>query len=226
MFFPERIINIKPDDKVLEIGPGSTPHERSDVLLEKKYESDREYEAQLGHGEKLVSEKKIVFYEGDVFPFFDKEFDYVICSHVLEHVEDPKLFLQEVFRVSGKGYFEYPLIYYEYLYNFNVHLNFLKFDGKVLHYRKKSETNLDDFRPVQAFFYESLKAGHVKLINDLLPLMMEGFEWRHPFEIKETKNMDELVINAFTMPKPSSVSESSPSTKHLLKQLIRRILPV
>src|SRR5258706_12316663 len=125
MFFPERIKNIKPADNVLEIGPGATPHERSDVLLEKKFDTPEDYESQFGHMEKLVTEKKIVFYKGDMFPFGDKEFDYVICSHVLEHVDNPVKFLSEVFRVGGRGYFDYPLIYYEYLYNFSVHLNLL-----------------------------------------------------------------------------------------------------
>jgi len=126
MFFPQRITKIKESDKVLEIGPGADPHPRSDVLLELEFESQEDYSRQFGHDRKLETKKKILFYDGKSFPFKDKEFDYVICAHVLEHVEDVESFLSELFRVSKRGYVEYPLAYYEYLYNFDVHLNFVK----------------------------------------------------------------------------------------------------
>ena len=42
------------------------------------------------------------------FPYKDKEFDFVICSHVIEHVEDINLFIQELQRISSQGYIELP----------------------------------------------------------------------------------------------------------------------
>src|ERR1035437_5921588 len=149
MFFSEKIKNILPTDRVLEIGPGADPHLRSNVLLEKKFENENEYISQFGKDQKINTDKQIIFYDGGRFPFNDKEFDYIICSHVLEHVPDVPCFLSEIFRVGSKGYLEYPLIYYEYLYNFDVHLNYLKFEGKCLHYMKKNKSHLDEFRPVQ-----------------------------------------------------------------------------
>jgi len=41
-------------------------------------------------------------------PFKDKEFDYVILSHVLEHVPNLIEFVKEVERVSKAGYIELP----------------------------------------------------------------------------------------------------------------------
>ena len=41
-------------------------------------------------------------------PFEDKEFDFVIASHVMEHVEDVDFFIKELERVSIKGYIELP----------------------------------------------------------------------------------------------------------------------
>ena len=43
MFFQDRIKNILPTDRVLEIGPGADPHPRSNVLLEKKFGTEEEY---------------------------------------------------------------------------------------------------------------------------------------------------------------------------------------
>ncbi|MDC1095816.1 methyltransferase domain-containing protein [Pelagibacteraceae bacterium] len=41
-------------------------------------------------------------------PFKDKEFDYVILSHVLEHVNDPFMLRAEIERVGKAGYIELP----------------------------------------------------------------------------------------------------------------------
>lgn len=41
-------------------------------------------------------------------PFQDKEFDYVILSHVLEHIPSLESFINEVIRISKSGYIELP----------------------------------------------------------------------------------------------------------------------
>jgi SAM-dependent methyltransferase len=222
MFFADRIKQIQPNDKVLEIGPGAHPHPRSNVLLELEYGSEEARSAQFGHSEKLNTDKKIVYYTGQKFPFADKEFDYVICSHVLEHVPDVPGFLSEIFRVSPKGYFEYPLVYYDYLYNFDVHLNFVKYNEGVLSYMKKKNSGLDHFLPVQELFNTSLKKGHVALVNDLLPLLMEGFEWNKPFEVKEAKSLSEVChLHAVV---PDAKVNLPPTRLQLFKQLIRTLV--
>jgi SAM-dependent methyltransferase len=220
MFFPERIKNISPNDRVLEIGPGAHPHSSSNVLLELEYENEEDRNSQFGHSEKLVTDKKIVFYNGKVFPFRDKEFDYVICSHVLEHVDDLAYFLGEVFRVSNKGYFEYPLVYYDYLYNFDVHVNFIKYQAGTMKFIKKNDTSLGEFSPVQQLFNLSLKKGYVALVNDLLPLLMEGFEWNKPFELLEAKQLSEVCHAQLEIP---SFQPASPFYVRSLKKLLRSI---
>ena len=41
-------------------------------------------------------------------PFEDGEFDFVIASHVIEHVNDFEFFIKELERISSKGYIELP----------------------------------------------------------------------------------------------------------------------
>ena len=56
----------------------------------------------------FYNEKKFIKINGKKLPFKDKEFDFVIASHVIEHVEDFEFFLKELERISTKGYIELP----------------------------------------------------------------------------------------------------------------------
>lgn len=195
MFFPENIKHIKSNDYVLEIGPGGTPHPRSDILLEKIYNDPDEAKGQRGYALPLKNKykEKIVYYNGTLFPFKDKEFNYVICSHVLEHVEDVDVFLSEIMRVGSKGYLEYPTIYYDYIYNFPEHKTFLFQKNNILYWMPKSESGLYNFSPVHLLFYESLISGNSEFIEILKPWMFQGFEWEEKILHQKTGLISELT---------------------------------
>ena len=53
-------------------------------------------------------DKKFIRLTEKKLPFKDKEFDFVVASHVMEHVEDVEFFIKELERVSKKGYVELP----------------------------------------------------------------------------------------------------------------------
>ncbi len=63
-------------------------------------------------------------------PFKDKEFDFVIASHVIEHVEDFEFFIKELERISSQGYIELPSRFGDNLVfeNKNDHLWWFIFD--------------------------------------------------------------------------------------------------
>ena len=195
MFFPELIKNINESDKVLEVGPGGMPHPRSNVLLEKTFASVSEEVGQRGYAPPLNSNKNIVYYEGGAFPFKDKEFDYVICSHVLEHVEDVKGFITELQRVAGAGYIEFPTIYYDYLYNFPEHITFLLNHNDIIYYMSKEESGLNSFLPVNRFFYETLKSGQDQMIQELKEYFFQGFEWKGEIHVRKANSLMELTFD-------------------------------
>lgn len=195
MFFPERIKSIKTTYLVLEVGPGGTPHPRSDILLEKHFSSEKEACGQRGYAPELRTEKIRIVYGGGRLPFKDKTFDYVICSHVLEHVRDIEYFVNEIQRIAPRGYFEFPTIYYDFIYNFPEHTAFLLYRNHVIHYMLKEESTLNQFLPVQRFFYETLKAGYDSLVRELLPHFFQGFEWFERIETQKVASIDGITLD-------------------------------
>jgi ubiquinone/menaquinone biosynthesis C-methylase UbiE len=57
---------------------------------------------------KLIEAK---LFDGYSIPYADKQFDLAICSHVIEHVEHPRLLLREIKRISKQQVFEIPIDY-------------------------------------------------------------------------------------------------------------------
>lgn len=195
MFFPERIKSIKKTDKVLEIGPGSSPFPRSDVLLDKKFD-DKEALEQRGLQLKIEYNKPIYYYDGSKIPFKDNEFNYVICSQVLEHVPANEFanLIKEIERVAKRGYIEVPRAFYEYLFNFHVHKWLINFkDGKLLLLDKRKVK----FSNIQDVFYLMLKYGFKKkeitIINDFADLFMLGYEWEDKINYETVDSLDELI---------------------------------
>lgn len=191
MFFAERI-HLSPADQVLEVGPGATPHPGSRIFLEKRF-ADFEAFRQRGGLPAIELNKPVIYYDGDRFPFGDREFDYVICSHVLEHVKDPEGFLQELSRVAPRGYIEFPTVYYEYLYNFREHLNLVVHkDGELL-WMPKCETRLSEFDPIQQFLRAALEAGHDDMIQTMKESFFQGFEWSVSIRARRANELNELI---------------------------------
>ena len=85
-----------PEWKILDIGCGYKPHSKATVIADVKDFSD------------LYKNRKFVKIQGKNLPFKDKEFDFIIASHVIEHVEDFEFFIKEIERISSKGYIELP----------------------------------------------------------------------------------------------------------------------
>ena len=56
----------------------------------------------------FYSKKTFIKITDKKLSFKDNEFDFVIASHVIEHVEDFQFFIKELERVAKKGYIELP----------------------------------------------------------------------------------------------------------------------
>lgn len=106
-----------PKDKtILDVGGASSPFGRATALIDiVPYEAINWSQSKGGNGNRV---KKENFTQHDIcsreaWPFKDKQFDFSVCSHVLEDIRDPLWVCSEMMRVSKAGYIEVPTREYE-----------------------------------------------------------------------------------------------------------------
>jgi len=169
-FFERKVFikNIKKNDLVLDVGSGDKPFWRADVIADKYLEDD-----QQRHSGALVYDKRKLFIKADVenLPFKDKVFDFVFCSHLLEHVENPDKAICELTRVAKRGYIEVPNGIVDLLKPFPPHLWFCDYkDGVLIFIQKEKEKN---------FFIENTeKFGKFIFENPLFQYLVTKYQDR------------------------------------------------
>src|SRR5438105_5280738 len=84
--YQERYVkfDLQPEDRVLDIGSGSSPFPYATLLVDKFLNTTPHRGGEIErNGKPLISA------DIECLPFGDKSFDFVYCAHMLEHVEDP-----------------------------------------------------------------------------------------------------------------------------------------
>ena len=94
--FVNEILSKNANWNVLDIGCGYRANENASVVADVQDLSD------------FYKNKNFIKIEEKRLPFKNKEFDFVIASHVIEHVDDFEFFIKELERISNKGYIELP----------------------------------------------------------------------------------------------------------------------
>lgn len=143
---------------VLEIGSGDNPNPRSDILCDRFIEDNTE------RGGSLVIDRPLVVADAHHLPFKDGAFAYTICSHILEHMDDPQQFARELARVSAAGYIQSPSEIAERLFHWSFHRWYVNLVGKqlVLHPKEPAEPfgelfdYLYEYNPAYYFFQRSM----------------------------------------------------------------------
>ncbi|MFT7602350.1 MAG: SAM-dependent methyltransferase [Acidimicrobiales bacterium] len=97
-------IAVESDDLVADVGSGAFPNPRANVLVDLHVHDDLH---RNGTGLSFAGKP---FTRADVcrLPFPDKSIDFVIVSHLAEHVDDPDAFCAELRRACKRGYIETP----------------------------------------------------------------------------------------------------------------------
>ncbi|HEX9439532.1 MAG TPA: methyltransferase domain-containing protein [Roseiflexaceae bacterium] len=144
---------------VLEIGSGDNPNPRSNVLVDRFVGADNRE-----RGGDLVVDRPFVVADAHHLPFRDGAFAYTICSHILEHMDDPQQFARELERTSAGGYIQSPSEIAERLFHWSFHRWYVNLVGEtlVLHPKEPAEPldelfdYLYEYNPAYYFFQRSM----------------------------------------------------------------------
>lgn len=128
-------MNIKQSDLVLEIGSGNNPNSRSDILCDRFIHSSHDRAGEFS----IHIDRPMVVADGMHLPFADKTFDYVIASHIFEHMDDPVGFAREIERVGRGGFIEVPSAISERVFGWKFHHWYCLLRDGVLTFIPKQE---------------------------------------------------------------------------------------
>ena len=113
----ELLARLSPTDLVLDVGGWACPFNRAQWILDAEPFETRGYYRTFGAASSQAGDHewfaKDTWVQRDMcarepWPFADKQFDFVICSHTLEDIRDPLWVCSELMRVGKRGYIEVP----------------------------------------------------------------------------------------------------------------------
>tara|TARA_B100000787_G_scaffold162431_1_gene143148 strand:+ start:25 stop:636 length:612 start_codon:yes stop_codon:yes gene_type:complete len=172
--FVEETLSSKLDWKILDIGCGYNANKFANVICDVQDLSA------------YYPNKKFTKLTDKKLPFKDSEFDFVIASHVMEHVEDVEFFIKELERVSKKGYIELPTMLEDNLVfeNKKDHLWHMDFDD--VENRLLISKKIQYFEPV-------LTVSSAKKLNKIFrkSLVLELF-WEDVIDYKINKTTEKI----------------------------------
>lgn len=170
-------LKIPSSARVLDVGSGHNPHPRANVITDKFTDSNYHRAADI----KVLKHQSFVEASGESLPFKNKEFDYVICCHVVEHVDNPETFIKELTRVGKAGYLEAPSLLGEHFIPKESHQwVILDINNKLIFVNKSRlgfKTSIDlgevflDYLPTSSLGFKILQRTHPQLFT-------VNYEWK------------------------------------------------
>ena len=105
--------DIRAGERVLDVGSGGYPFPHATHLADL-------YMSGTSHRSEPLCRGTLPLQQCDLerLPYADHTFDFVYCSHVLEHVKDPAKACEELMRVGKRGYIETPTRLSDVMFNF------------------------------------------------------------------------------------------------------------
>ncbi len=223
--WPLKRMNIKPSDLVLEIGSGNNPNPRSDILCDRFIHTSHDRAGEFS----IHIDRPMVVADGMRLPFLDQTFDYVIASHIFEHMEDPARFAREIERVGKAGYIEVPSAISERVFGWNFHHWYCEMVDGVLTFipKKEGEQHGGYFHRLIArniwfrrFFEQHEHMWYTRLEwHGKIPILVE----RNPMSPADKGKLDAVAWDLLHQAKKEEIIDAVFAIRFLVRRIIRKI---
>jgi SAM-dependent methyltransferase len=183
-------------------------------------------------GGNLVIDRPLVVADAHHLPFREGAFAYIICSHILEHMDDPPQFVRELERVGEAGYIGSPSEIAERLFHWSFHrwyVNLLDDGTLVLHPLEKGQPfgelfdYLYEYNPLYYLFQRSMP-----------DMFWVEHEWRgsiklrmaehSPLHLDDPHTLRQMVRPRYSLPGIVGLFVVSLATRMLRRETRNRLL--
>jgi SAM-dependent methyltransferase len=198
--FAFRSIPVKVNDLVLDVGSGDNPHVRADVLCDANL---MDCEERCGKFDLIIDGRPFIFADACKLPFKDKAFDFIISRHLLEHMSNPAILLEELMRVGKAGYIESPSSLMEKLYGWSFHRLLIDCEKDCLIIRPKPKDEKFGILP------EKIKRNPCwgKVVGENTDFLLVSYFWQDKIKYRVEGTLPEEVEEEpeefLTITKPS-----------------------
>ena len=177
---------------VLDVGSGDKPHWRADVLLD--WLPGKDSAAQRSGYDQARVTRPLFHGDAAAMPFADQVFDYVICSHLLEHVLDPAGVLDEMMRVAKAGYIEVPQAASAKIVDFPTHLWWVRLIDGVLDFEPKQARAFDP--EIEDYLRRSgLETCIERVLDSRFEYRVVSLRWNHQIEYNVRGPVEQAMLD-------------------------------
>lgn len=179
--------SIKNKSVILDVGGGNYPFPYATILSDKFTEVSKHRTVEL-----VRDERPFFIFDVQAMPFKDKAIDFLYCSHVLEHVDNPEKACKEIQRVAKSGYIETPNFMKDVLFSWarGMHKWHTIFKNGTLYFFKFTDRELDGLRsPAWSnLIFSSFENPLQKAFYDNQDVFNTMFMWNDRFDVKVIRN--------------------------------------
>jgi SAM-dependent methyltransferase len=183
-----------PGERILDIGSGGDPFPYATILADRYLEPTNHRTAEF-----RSDGKPVIICDISALPFIDGAFNYVVASHVLEHVDDPINACLELQRVAKSGFIETPTLMKDALFSWakGMHKWHLLSQGNRLVFFEYTDRMSEGIRSLAWYnlIFSTIYHPLQEAFNDNQDLFNVMFEWENNFDITVIKRDGTMTSN-------------------------------